>query len=516
MKFNALLRMAVATGMAIAFDGACATDWPQFGYDVAHSGNNPAENVLTASNVAQMTRRYAVTIPDTVDSAPVYLANVSTPAGVRNLLFALSQTGKFLAIDAATGSVMWSHTTTGSPVTSSSPAIDPDHAYVYSHGMDGKIHKYQVGDGTEIIDAHWPELFTLKPNVEKANGGLALATWNGTNYLYSVTSGYQDSGDYQGHLTTINLASGDQKVFNVACSNNTTHLSNAAGANDCPKLGGSAGAAIWGRGGAVFDASLGKLYISSGNGAYTANVSNGMYWGDSVLSLSPDGTGATPGVPYDSYTPMNFQYLDDSDSDLGSMSIALLPVPSGSSLLHVGMQGGKDDGLRLINLQDMSSGGGPRHIGGELQLINSSHTYNGAREQSAVWVDGSGATWVFHASFKNGLTAYKMSLGAGNVPMLTSQWNQYRGTAIGTTSAVIANGVLYHVGGCANVDSNCLFARNPLTGAALWSSAPLGELHWQSPIVVNGRVYLFDAASQLQAFGTTSVDLIFANGFETP
>lgn len=510
MKIKAVLRMAVATGMAAAFDGAGATDWPQFGYDAAHSGNNPAENVLTQANVAQMTRRYAVAIPDVVDSAPVYLANVSTTSGVRNLLFALTQTGKFLAIDAATGGVVWSHTTSGAPVTSSSPAIDPGRAYVYSHGMDGKIHKYQVGDGTEVIDASWPEVFTLKQNVEKANGGLALATWNGTSYLYSVTSGYQDSGDYQGHLTTINLASGDQKVFNVVCSNVASHFTNGSGGNDCT----STGSAIWGRGGAVFDASLGKIYISTGNGAYTANVGNGTNWGDSVLSLLPDGTGATPGVPYDSYTPTNFQYLGDHDVDLGSMSIALLPVPAGSSIAHVGMQGGKDDGLRLINLQDMSGGGGPRHIGGELQSIANVHTYGGAREQSAVWVDGTGATWVFFASFTNGLTAYKMSLGAGNVPMLTYQWLQYRGTATGTTSPMVANGVLYHVGGCANVDSNCLFARNPLTGAALWSSAPLGQLHWQSPIVVDGSVYLFDAASQLQAFGTTSVDLIFANGFE--
>ena len=512
MKINALLRLAVAMGMAIAFDGACATDWPQFGYDAAHSGNNPAEHVLTSANVAQMTRRYSVTIPDTVDSAPVYLANVSTPAGVRNLLFALGQTGKFLAIDAATGSVVWSHTTAGSPVTSSSPAIDPGHAYVYSHGMDGKVHKYQVGDGTEVIDAHWPEVFSLKPNVEKANGGLALATWNGTNYLYSVTSGYQDSGDFQGHLTTINLGSGDQKVFNVMCSSVASHFTNGAGGNDCPSNGG----AIWGRGGAVFDASLGKIYITTSENAYTANVGNGMNWGDSVLSLSPDGTGATPGVPYDSYTPTNFDYLGNHDVDLGSMSIALLPAPSGSSFQHVGMQGGKDDGLRLINLQDMSGGGGPRHVGGELQLITNTHAYDGAREQSAVWVDGSGATWVFHASFRNGLTAYKMSLGAGSVPMLTSQWIQYRGTATGTTSPVVANGVLYHVGGCAESNSNCLFARNPITGAALWSSAPLGELHWQSPIVVDGSVYLFDAASQLQAFGTTSVDLIFANSFDAP
>lgn len=62
--------------------------------------------MLTSANVAQMTRRYAVSIPAVVDTAPVYLAKVTTAAGVRNLLFALIQTGKFLALVAATGSVV--------------------------------------------------------------------------------------------------------------------------------------------------------------------------------------------------------------------------------------------------------------------------------------------------------------------------------------------------------------------------------------------------------------------------
>ncbi|MEO7433136.1 MAG: PQQ-binding-like beta-propeller repeat protein, partial [Dokdonella sp.] len=457
-------------------------------------------------------------------SAPVYLAGVATSSGTKNLLFALTrQSGTLLAIDAATGAVVWSKATgSGAQWITSAPAIDPGRLYVYSHGMDGFIHKYQVGDGTEISGGGWPQLYTNRPDSENANGSLALGTWNGTSYLYSVTSGYGESGDYQGHLTTVNLATGTQTVFNTICSNVTTHI----GAGYLCDVGSSSGkSGIWGRGGATFDAARGKIYIVSGNGPYTADASTGntMKWGDSVLSLAPDGVGATPGIPYDSYTPTDYASLDNSDSDLGSMSMALLPVPAGSSIAHVGLQGGKDDTLHVINLDDMSGGGGPRHVGGEMQILDAGGEYDGAREQPAVWLDGSGSTWVFFASFRNGVTAFKMSLGAGNVPTLTREWHVYRGSSTDTTSPVVANGVMYHVSSCPDQNSNCLVARDPATGNVLYSSAALGGLHFQSPIVVDGGVYVFDANSKLRAFGTDGTSMTFtvtpsagANGTISP
>ena len=62
----------------------------------------------------------------TVDSAPVYLSNVSTPSGTKNLLFALAKNGRLMAIDAATGTEVWHKTTSGTQPTTASPAIDPN------------------------------------------------------------------------------------------------------------------------------------------------------------------------------------------------------------------------------------------------------------------------------------------------------------------------------------------------------------------------------------------------------
>jgi hypothetical protein len=47
-------------------------------------------------------------------------------------------------------------------------------------------------------------------------------------------------------------------------------------------------------------------------------------------------------------------------------------------------------------------------------------------------------------------------------------------------------------------------ALDPVTGNPLWSSGTIGSIHWQSPIVVNGRVYVTDESARLWAFETGS------------
>ena len=512
MRTTSLLCISLLAACCLPISDALGADWMQFGYDGTHSGNNTAETTITAANVTQLASLYpgGATLPARVDSAPVYLANVATSGGNRNLLFALasksaspSDTGTLLAIDAANGSIVWSKQTTGKQPTTASPALDPSGQYVYSYGLDGKAHKYQIGDGTEILTGGWPQLITLKSDVEKGASGFTIASSNGTNYLEVVTDGYVgDAGDYQGHLVSINLATGAQNVFNVMCSNLTVHLANGA----CPNVQ----SGIWGRGGATFDAATNRVYIATGNGQFNANTVGGFNWGDSVLALTPDGTGSGGGLPRDSYTPINYQSLQNSDTDLGSISLAILPAPTGSTVTHLGMQVGKDAILRLIDLDNMSGAGAPAHVGGELQLLNVPQGGNGMREQPAVWVDNAdGSTWLFVGN-SNGLAGVQLGLNASNRPVLTARWNK-SGLS---TSPIVANGILYHAGSCIG-GGTCVTARNPLTGNVLWSSAQIGSLHWQSPILVNGAIYVTDNNAKLWKFGLSQpTDLIFGDGFD--
>lgn len=85
---------------------------------------------------------------------------------------------------------------------------------------------------------------------------------------------------------------------------------------------------------------------------------------------------------------------------------------------------------------------------------------------------------------------YKVTLNASNQPQLTQAWK----IATGSTSPVIANGVLYAA------RSGTVSAYNPTTGASLWSTA-IGSIHWESPVVVDGLVLVSDGSSHLTAFG---------------
>jgi len=506
-------RLGAAIGVLVC-SSALADDWTQFGYDAAHTGNNTAETTINAGNVSQLITLYNVDLPAGVDGAPIYVSNVATSSGTKNVLFAFgssslgdfsSTMGTIMAIDASDGSVIWSHNTTGSTQhASSSPAVDAARQYVYSFGVDGFVHKYAIGTGVEVTTGGptgWPQAITLKPDVEKVASRLTIASTGGTEYLVAVTNGYDgDGGDYQGHIVSIDLSNGVHTVFNAMCSTVTMLLADGG----CPN-GRESG--IWGRGGAAYDAATNQIYVTTGNGQFRLDSTH-HNWGDSVLALGLDGSGSGGGMPRDSYTPTNFQDLDNADIDLGSISLAIVRAPTGSSVAHIGVQGGKDAMLRIINLDDMSGQGGPGQVGGELQLIDAPAGAGGMREQPAAWVDtnGDGASWVFVASF-NGVAGVKMELN-GTQPSMNPVW-QVGGAA---TSPILANGILYSFANCSG--NTCIVARDPTTGDVLWNSETVSQPHWQSPILINGVIYAIDGNGSLWAFGLPHTDNIFNNGFD--
>jgi hypothetical protein len=489
---------SAAAVMAYALaSSAVAYDWLQFNGDAAHSGNNVLESTLDRNSVPALALKFQVGLPAIADGAPVLLQGVATPSGVRDLLFVTTRAGHILALDAATGSVAWSHLyppgactinngLAAACYTTSSPAIDPNRQYVYSYGLDGYVHKLQVGDGGEITVGGWPQLATLKGFDEKGSSALATSTANGSTFLYVVHGGYPgDAGDYQGHLTAIDLSTGGQKVFNAMCSDQPAHLAHAPTSPSCP----GHRSAIWARPGVVYDSGTDRIYVATGNGSYNGNQ-GGTNWSETVLALRPDGSGAG-GVPLDSYTPAEFEALDGSDADLGSAAPAILPAPPGSSVQHLALQTGKDGKLRLIDLANLSGQNGPGHLGGEIgAVIDVPQGGGDVLPQPAVWVNpADGSTWVFVAN-GFGLAALKLVLGTGGVPALSPQWN----TDSGGTSPLVANNVLYLA------SNNALRALDPVSGNVLWNSSQIGGIHWQTPVVANGVVYLMDQSAVLSAF----------------
>jgi hypothetical protein len=268
------LIIALGWSMPITIAPALAYDWLQFGGNPQHSGNNTAELILNAGNVASLMSKFQVTLPAIADGTPVFLEAVITPGGVKNLLFVTTLDGWILALDAQSGATVWSHQygPNGCKInhgsndcyTTSSPALDPNRLYVYNYGLDGNVHKYQVGDGTEILTGGWPQTATLKGYDEKGSSALSTATTAGATYLYVTHGGYPgDNGDYQGHVTTINLATGAQSVFNAACSDQAVHL-RAFGGGISPTCSTHQNA-IWSRPGVIYDAGTDRIFMGTGN-----------------------------------------------------------------------------------------------------------------------------------------------------------------------------------------------------------------------------------------------------------
>jgi hypothetical protein len=514
-KLRAILALlGCGAGMA----SVQATDWLQFGMDAAHSGYNAAEQGYSTANGNKFT---VAGLTHPIDSAPIYVGGVSTPSGTKDMLFIVAKDGTLLALSARDGSVIWSNTpaTSSTLSTAGSPAVDPQRQYVYAYAVDGKVHKYNIADGLEVLTGGWPEVSTAKPDVEQGASGLTIATaGDAQTYLYSVITSHYDLGDYQGHLTAINLASGAQKVFNAQCSELNVHFVNAGittgtGQSDCVQISNPQGnSGIWGRAGAVYDALTDRVYVATGNGLFdpTDVGGNGRYWGDSVLALNPDGSGSDiAGTPVDSYTPSTYAALQAADADLGSTSPAILPAPAGSNIGHLGLQGGKDGCVRLLNLDMLSGSPGAGHVGGELQAVDlpgATHCVDGAnlntfKTQPAIWVNPVDAsTWAF-VSHNAGIVAYRVGVDESGNPTLSQQWS----TSNAGTSPVVANGTLYYV------SSGIVRALNATSGMTIWNDHSVGTIHWQSPIVVNGRLYVIDNGANLLIY---RLDGIFRSRFD--
>jgi outer membrane protein assembly factor BamB len=472
-------------------------NWLQFNGNPLHSGNNILETNLLESTVGNLQLHFQVSLPGVADGAPAYLSGVTTPTGIRDLVYVTTRNGYIAALDAHTGTPVWSkqygaagclinnnQSRNEACYTTSSPAIDPGLKFVYSYGLDGFVHKYAAGNGAEITSGGWPEVTTLKRYDEKGSSALGIATAaNGTSYLYVAQSGYPgDQGNYQGHLTAINLSDGTQKVFNTLCSNQSVHFvdSRTTSGPDClPETT----AAIWARPGVVYDPYHDRILMTTGNGTFQPVA---FMWGDTVFSLNPDGS-STRGMPLDSYTPTNYQLLQNSDLDLGSTAPAILPTAQGK-YPHLAVQGGKEAVLRLINLDRMSGQSGAGHVGGEVFSIPL--PMGGMLlTQPAVWTNpADNSTWVY-ISNNNGLAGLQLSISMAGDPSLVLRW-----TKPGGTSPLVANGIVFIA------SSGKISAYRASDGTLLWSDNRIGSIHWESPIVVNGVVYIADEVGMLTAY----------------
>jgi outer membrane protein assembly factor BamB len=422
-------------------------DWPQFGSDVASSGAPSGASPITAANVASLTRRQ-VHLDGTVDASAIYLHRVTVNGSNRDVFFMTTSYGKTIALDADDGAVLWEYTPPGfaawsgtAQITNSTPVADPDRQHIYAAAPDGTIQKLAIADGHVV----WTTSITLLPGREKITS--PLKEFGGR--IIAVTGGYiGDAPPYQGHVAVLDAQTGTLlHVWNSLCSDRAGLIQ--------PGSCQSTRSAIWGRAGAVIDPASGNIFVATGNGPFNGTTD----WGDSVIELDPDATRVLG-----NYSPADNAALEASDLDLGSTS----PVLLGPDTLA---QGGKDALIRLLGMSSIA--GANPHTGGELQTVPTpSHSL--LFTAPAIWRDRM-ETWMFAAD-GGGTTAWRISNG-----QLTQIWSK----PTGGSSPVVVGGLLYVY----DPGGGGLHVYNPRTGAGI-ATLDCGRGHWNSPIVVDGRIAL--------------------------
>jgi outer membrane protein assembly factor BamB len=425
-------------------------DWTRFDYNAQRSGVGPARTGITRANLHTLRRR-TVNIDGTVDSSAIQLHGVRVKGGRRDVTLVTTTYGRTLAIDPRSGKGLWQFTPKdigsfvgGAQITTATPVADPDRRFVYTASPDGSIHKLSLATG----QSRWATRVTFDATHEKIASALNISG----RWVVATTGGYiGDAPPYQGHVVLIDRRSGHlAHVWNSLCSHRI-HLVHPP--SSCP----ASDSAIWGRSGAVVEPGSGRILVATGN----APFNGASDWGDTAVELGPTLD------PLRHWTPRNQQQLNQNDTDLGSTSPAVLPG-------GLAVQGGKEGILSLLRLNRLPrmTGPGGHRLGGELQNIDAPGRAL-VFTAPAVWQHAK-RTYLFVAT-GGGTWAYVLKRARLHVV-----WKS--GTP--GTSPVVAGGLLYVYDPSGHMD-----ILSPTTGHQL-ASLPAAGGHWNSPIVVGGRIIL--------------------------
>ncbi|HYO09862.1 MAG TPA: LamG-like jellyroll fold domain-containing protein, partial [Tepidisphaeraceae bacterium] len=363
-----------------------ATDVVMWHNDLARTGLNPNEQVLTPSNVNSASFGKLLSYPVTgqVYGQPLYLSDFSIPgAGTRDVVFVVTMNNDVYALDAnstsgPTGGVLW-HVNLGRAADTPSPFIGFRYGPFRDASPQVGITSTPVIDrasGTMFIDAftndvvgqdayshriHALDLATGQPKVApklvvasvpgNGTGGdgttvpfaanrqiqrAALTMFDGV--LYAAYGAFADTDPYHGWIlgfdpSTLNMVS----VFNTTPNNDTDTYEGEGG--------------IW-QSGAGLTSDGTHLYVETGNGDFNPAV---HAYSDSVLKLAPT-AGTNPNGSgmslVDYFTPYNEQALADADADLGSAGAIALPDQPGQ-YPHLLAAIGKQGIIYLLNRDDL-------------------------------------------------------------------------------------------------------------------------------------------------------------------
>jgi hypothetical protein len=496
-------------------------------YDNGRSGANLAETTLTTANVSagSFGLLYSLgPVDGNVYGQPLYVADLATSAGTFNTVIVVTEHNSVYAFDAdgRRQEPLW-RVNLGRSVAqdpgndpygalvpdcrnltpeigvTSTPVIDPSSATLYAVAKtrddDGsvrqRLHRLDLGSGSskgvvEIQAAMMTDdaAVVFNPETQLNRPGLLLS--NGV--VYVAFGSMCDYGEYHGWILGYDAAT-------LA----------AAGAYTVTPTG-YAGA-IWQSGTGLSADAQGNIYALTGNGTFTEDGAN---LSDSFIRLSP----APALQPLDWFTPKNQNDLADSDSDLGSSGVVIVP---GTSLL---LGAGKEGRVYLVGRDNMGRfDPADDHVIQALQVTDRPFERNIHGAPVWWWSPAGGRMYVWgegeelKAFAYDGTRLHPDPIGRG------SAFAPGEGAMPGGIVSLSANGSLSGTGIVWSTVPRSLDASNQIVpgvlhafdaedvGHELWNSDvdPADELgmfaKFNPPIVANGKVFAATFSGVVRVYG---------------
>ena len=517
-----------------------------FHNDNARTGQNTNETTLTLANVNSNTfgKLFSYPVDGQLYAQPLILSNVAiTNKGNHNVLFVATTHGSVYAFDADTNAgtnstPLWQvsfinpaagiTTVPNGDVNSANvapeigivgtPAIDAASGTLYvemkTKEVSGpttnyvhRLHALDVGSGSEKFAG--PAIINATVNgTGDGNDGAGHVPFNGRRQMnrpgllllngivYIAYGSHGDQNPYHGWVLGYDAQTLAQKVVH----NNTPN-------------GGLGG--YWNGGcGLAADAS-GSIYGLTGNGTFNASANN---FGDSFIRLTNTGTALTLA---DYFTPYNQLDLANTDADLGSGAVIVLP-PSAGAGTNLVAGCGKRGFIYLVNSTNM--GHFNAATSNDLQIVQSFNGITGSFGTPAYFNN-----MLYYVGPGDRLKAFRFSNGL----LVTTPASQ-SGTTFdwpGGSPSISANGtnnaiawVLQTAGatGGGSGGHAILHAYNATNVALeLYNSSQSGTrddagaaIKFTVATVANGKVYV-GGASQVTVFGNgvwASPPVITPNG----
>jgi len=337
--------------------------------DNFRTGQNVSETVLTPANVnaGSFGRLFSQSVDGAIYAQPLYISNVNIPnQGIHNVVYVATENASVYAFDAdnnqgANANPLWtaSFTNPAQGITSvpssdegcgdiapeigitGTPVIDPSTNTLYVvantkengsyvqrlHALDVATGAEKFGGPLEIQATYGGQAFNAL--MENQRAGLLLQA----GVVYIAWASHCDFGPFTGWLMGYDA----RTLTRLRLWSVTTNYGDGG---------------VWMGGTGLAGDGEGNIFFATGNGTFDADK-GGCNYGDTIVKMGMvtgrvRSTGSRKFGVKDYFTPQNQDILNESDTDLGSGGVVLLPPQPGTSNQLL-VQSGKEGTIFLAN-----------------------------------------------------------------------------------------------------------------------------------------------------------------------